>query len=255
MFLLLMDMSSGPDSGDTNTITVATASSLTLPIEEIKKRFEEQYNTRVDLISASSGVLTAQIRHGAPFDVFISADLRYPQKLYEMGISSSPPQIFTLGSLVFWSKTPLSGRSPQDMLREHNVRTVAVANPGLAPFGKAAVSWLKGKSIYRETRHKLVYGESIGNVNRFIFSGNIDAAFTSVSALHSSQLSKRGYWKTLSQPETQRIPHGVVLTGRTKVKKGHLHRSKQFMEYLFSEEAQSVLRRLGYAPARRQKTS
>lgn len=246
MFLLLMGMSFDPNSGNPDKITIATASSLTLPMKEIKKRFEERYNIRVNLVSASSGILTAQIIHGAPFDVFISADLRYPQKLYDMGISSSPPQTLIEGSLVFWSKNPMSGKSPQDILKEDDVQAVAIANPELAPFGRAAVSWLWKKNIYREIRPKLVYGESIGNVNQFIFSGNTDAAFTSVSALHSSQLGKRGYWKTLPPSKTQGIPHGVVLLRHTNFDESHLHRSRLFMKYLFSDEAQSVFRQFGF---------
>lgn len=246
LFFPLMDTSLDPDSGKEAKITIATASSLTLPMEEVKDQFEAQYNIRIELAAASSGVLAAQIIHGAPFDIFISADLQYPQKLHDMGVVSSSPQTVIWGSLVLWSKRLLAGKPQQAFLKEQDIQTVAIANPELAPFGKVAVNWLQEKNIYRKIRPKLIYGESIGSINQFIFSGAVDVAFTSISAMNASQLKSRGYWTLLTHSKTPGIPHGAVLLEHAHADERHLHQSRLFMEYLLSDEAQSVFRQFGY---------
>lgn len=145
LLLTGMNLNLETDPKNTDQITVAVASSLTVPLKKIGVLFEEQYEIRVELIAASSGVLTTQIIHDAPFDLFLSADLRYPQKLFELDKAFSAPRIIALGSLAYWSKLPLSGHSLQDILQRDGIYSVAIANPKPAPFGHAAKQWLKEK--------------------------------------------------------------------------------------------------------------
>jgi molybdate transport system substrate-binding protein len=222
-------------------ITVAVAASLTLPLQDIGVVFKKKYHTKVDLIPASSGVLTAQIIHDAPFDVFISANAAYPEKLEKLGKTVGDPETFALGLLVLWSKKDLQGMPPAKFLS--GVKTLSIANPDLAPFGAAAVKWLKEENLYEKMKPKLVYGENIGSVNQFIASGAVDAALTSVSAVHTPQLYDKGYWAILPASEIAGIPHVAAIIPQKTSRAA----AKQFLEFLSSDAAQTILARYGYA--------
>lgn len=221
-------------------ITVAVAASLTLPLRDIGTAFEKEHHTKVELSPASSGVLTAQIIHGAPFDVFISANAAYPENLEKEGKTVGSPQIFAMGLLVLWSKKDLQGMPPAKFLS--SAKTLSIANPELAPFGEAAVKWLKKENLYEKIKPKLVYGENISSVNQFIASGAVDVALTSVSAMNSPQLREKGHWTILPSSEIAGIPHVAAVisqkTSRTD--------AQQFLEFLSSDAAQAILAQYGY---------
>ncbi|MCW9709167.1 molybdate ABC transporter substrate-binding protein [Fodinibius salsisoli] len=223
-------------------ITVAVASSLTLPLEDIARHFEDKFNTEIALTSASSGVLTAQIIHGAPYDVFVSADIAYPEKLHRLKKTLGSTQIIALGSLVLWSKTDFEEEQALYALANKNVRSLAIANPELAPFGVAAIKWLKEKKLYEKLQSKLIYGENIGSINQFIASEAVDMALTSISAHSASQLREKGYWHKIAASEISGIPHGAVA-----IKQDHSEEAAQkFLRYLFSKNAQQVFGHYGY---------
>jgi molybdate transport system substrate-binding protein len=221
-------------------ITVAVAASLTLPLRDIGAAFEKKYRTKVELSPASSGVLTAQIIHGAPFDVFISADAAHPEKLEKEGKTVGHPKVFAVGLLVLWSRKDLQGMPPAKFLP--GVKTLSIANPDLAPFGAAAVKWLKKENVYGKMKPKLVYGENIGSVNQFIASGAVDAALTSVSAVHTPQLQDKGHWTNLPASEIAGIPHVAAVIPQKTSRAA----ATQFLEFLSSDDAQSILAKYGY---------
>lgn len=231
--------------GRNKTLTIAVASSLANPLKEIAHIFEKQNHITTNLSFASSGVLTAQILHGAPFDLFISANLAYPQKLNQIHKTVKAPEIFALGTLVLWSSSPLNGHTPCAVLSNEQLQTIAIAHPELAPFGMAAVTWLKEQKLYNNVKSQLVFGENVGMVNHFIASGSVDAALTSISALHTPQLSKKGHWRRLTSQATD-IPHGVVIIKKEEPKDTQNSVQKFFVNFLFSEVAQAVFQRYGY---------
>lgn len=223
-------------------ISVAVAASLAVPVQEIATEFEKQYRNHVDLSFASSGVFTAQIIHGAPFDVFISADAGHPQKLAQQQKTVGAAKTFALGRLVLWSKVKPNQKSPAAFLSRNSVKTLGIANPDLAPFGTAAVKWLKTEQIYQKISAKLVYGENIGNVNQFIASGAVDAALTSLSAKQTPQLKNKGYWTLLPVSQIAGLPHVAVVIKQNSSR----DTAKQFLTYLTSAKAQAILAKYGY---------
>lgn len=223
-------------------ITVAVASSLARPMQEIATKFETESSHPVKLSFASSGVFTAQIIHGAPFDVFVSANAAYPKKLEKMQKTVGKPQTIALGLLVLWSKTGLEKQSPSTFLTGKNIETLGIANPSLAPFGAAAVQWLKTEGIYEKVHSKLVYGENIGNVNQFITSGAIDAALTSISATQTPQLKNEGHWTVLPASQLHGIPHDAVIIKQNSPRDV----AKEFLTFLSGNKAQAVFAKYGY---------
>ena len=230
-----------PLPGNEKKINVAVAASLSRPFQEIAAEFEKQHPNHIELSFASSGVFTAQIIHGAPFDVFISADAIYPQKLEQQNKIVGTAKTFALGRLVLWSKTQLQ-QSPAAFLAGKEVKTLGIANPDLAPFGAAAVKWLKTEQLYQKLNSKLVYGENIGNVNQFIASGSVDAALTSLSAKHTPQLQNKGYWTLLPVSQIAGLPHVAVVIKQNSSRDAAM----QFLDYLDSAEAQAILAKYGY---------
>lgn len=224
-------------------VSIAVAASLLLPLEELAGEFEKEHSVIIELSPASSGVLTAQIIHGAPFDLFVSADDAYPAKLEELGKTVGRIRSFASGTLLLWSKKELDGASVSSFLTSSEVKTLSIANPDLAPFGAAALEWLKQKELYSEVKNKLVYGENIGNVNQFIASGAVDAALSSVSALNMSQLQQKGHWTELPLAENIKVPHAAVVIKHNKASEAA---AQQFLEFLLSDTAQTIFAEYGY---------
>lgn len=222
-------------------VKVAVAASLALPFQEIAASFEKQSHSTVELSFASSGVFTAQIIHGAPFDVFISADAIHPQKLEQHHKIVGTAKTFALGRLVLWSKMELH-QAPAAFLTGKDVKTLAIANPDLAPFGAAAVEWLKTEHLYQKLNSKLVYGENIGNINQFIASGSVDAALTSLSARQTPQLQHQGHWTLLPVSQIAGLPHVAVVIKQNSSRDA----ATRFLDYLDSAQAQAILAKYGY---------
>lgn len=221
-------------------IRVATAANLALPMQEIKVAFEKKYAEKVEIIAAASGVLCTQIQQGAPFDVFLSADMTYPEVLSKKKLTMQSPKSFTLGRLVVWSKKKTNINELIAFLASANIQTIAVAQPTLAPYGAEAISYLKNNKLLAKVKSKLVYGESIGKVNQYIAAGVVDVAFTANSAIFAEELKDKGFW--IEIPHNVGIPHGaVVIKSTAKAKIAQL-----FYEYLFSEEVKVILKKFGY---------
>ena len=147
------------------------------------KKVESKYNSS----QPHPDKLTAQIKQGAPFDIFVSADMKYPQDLFESSFSKEPPWVYALGKLVLWSK----GRkleSVRSALQDSGVQHIAIANPMTAPYGKAAKEVLVKYHLWDEIQPKLVFGESISQTNQFIQSGAADFGFTAKSIVMAPQM-------------------------------------------------------------------
>lgn len=221
-------------------IRVAAAANLLLPMQEIKIAFEKKYAEKIEIIAAASGILCAQIQQGAPFDVFLSADMSYPELLFKKGLTLQSPKPFALGRLVLWSKKKTTSDGLILFLAGASIQTIAIAQPTLAPYGAEAINYLKKNNLLAKVKSKLVYGESIGKVNQYISVDAVDVAFTANSAMFAEELKGMGNW--LELPHKASIPHGVVVlksTAKTKV-------AQLFYEYLFSEEVKAILKKFGY---------
>ena len=223
-----------------SNLTVATSANMQFAMEEIVVEFEKQKGVEVDLIVSSSGKLCTQIEQGAPYDVFVAANLGYPQKLYEQELTVDVPKIYAYGKLVMWT---LGDQQPSyEMLLDDKIEKIAIANPKTAPYGAATVEVLKKQLLFEKIEHKLVYAESISQCNQFIRSKNVDIGFTSMAVVKSNKMKSEGLWTEVSEDDHERILQGVVVLDKSEKKK----EANEFYEFIFSDISVNILNKYGY---------
>ena len=223
-------------------LTIAGASNMQFALEEISEAFEAETGIPCRMVTGSSGKLTAQISEGAPYDILVSADVKYPDKLYTEGLTLGPPRVYAFGKLVLW--TALEGIDPDlSVLSRDEIRYIAVANAKTAPYGQAALEVLQYNNLDSALQEKLVFGESIGQVNQFIRSGSAEIGFTAMSVVSASQFEKIGRWAALDSLQYKPIEQGVVVI---RQKEGKGENALLFQDFLFSDSARAILRKYGY---------
>lgn len=225
-------------------VVVATAANVQFVMQELKKTFEKETGIGVDLVVSSSGKLTAQIREGAPFDVFVSADTRYPQEIFANGGSDNPPKVYARGTLVLWTRDSTVTPSLA-MLTEPNVKKIALANPETAPYGQAAVEVLKKAGLFDQLKSRLVYGESISQTTHYIATGAADVGFTALSVVLSPEMKGKGRWIKLDSTAYVPIDQAALLLKHSETSPKR-EKSQQFYDFLYSEKARAIFRQYGY---------
>lgn len=211
-------------------------------MEALIEAFEEATAIPCEAVVSSSGKLTAQIKEGAPFDVLVAADLKYPQDLVNAGLADAPARVYAYGQLVLW--TQVEGLKPSmNMLTDAGIRHIALANPKTAPYGRAAMQVLDYYGLKAAVADKLVYGESIAQTNQFINTGAADLGFTAMAVVQSSVISGQGAWIPLPAESYDLIEQGVVVI---KGEGERLIRARQFADFLLSPAAKEILDKFGY---------
>jgi len=195
-------------------LTVAAASSLRPTLDYLVERYQQQYpDSEVSIIYGSSGRLSAQIINGAPFDLFLSADMEYPQRLREQLADVSEPQIYTIGRLVMWSaRLDAAALSLQDLAAD-DIRRIAIAQPSVAPYGERARQALVAAGLWDKVQAKLVFGESISQAAQMAASGAADVGLFALSLAAQPELAEHSYLlidDSLHEP----LAHGMVITPR-----------------------------------------
>ncbi len=213
-------------------VRIAVASNMQFAIGELVQEYELQTNNRCEVILGSSGKLASQIQAGAPYDLFISADTYYPQKLVELGFGSESPKIYARGKLVFISRDRISITD----LTSSNVSHIAIANPRIAPYGKATLEVLKKLEVFNEIESKLIYAENISQVKQFVDTGAAEAGFTALSQLMNKNCSpvSDSLYTTIDQSL-------LVLKGNKE------QQANDFVDFLVSTKAKQILINFGYS--------
>jgi molybdate transport system substrate-binding protein len=223
-------------------LTIAAASNTQFAMEELTSAFTDQTGIPCHLVTSSSGKLTAQILEGAPYDLLVSADMKYPGQLYEQKRTLGPPRVYAYGRLVLWSLR--AGIEPDlGALRGDEIHYIALANPNTAPYGTAAMEVLRHAGLDSVLKEKLVFGESIGQVNQFISSGSAEIGFTAMSVVTAPRFEKNGRWAAVDTSLYSPIEQGVVLIAREGSRQ---EQARAFADFLFSERARQVLLKYGY---------
>lgn len=227
-------------------LNIAVASNMQFAIKELVKIFTEQTGIPCELIISSSGKLTAQIKQGAPFDIFISANMKYPTELFNTGYTLQKPKIYAYGHLVLWST--LDSITPSiELLRNPEIKHIALANPKMAPYGKASMEVLKHYVLDTKLQDKLIYGESIAQTNQFIISKSVEVGFTAKSVVLASKMKNKGNWIDLDSVYTP-ISQGVVILNQNRNLQS---KAEKFYHFLFSKTAQKSLQKYGYTTNKR----
>ena len=226
------------------SLTVAVAANVQYPFEELKSIFETQTGITIQEIVGSSGKFASQIENGAPFDLFLSADMELPQVLYKKGLTYNEPKIYAYGTLVLWTRKDLDLSKGIEVLKSTAIQTIVLPNPQTAPYGRQAVNALKYYKLYDQIEKKLIFGESIAQVNQFITTQASDIGFTAKSSVLSPNMKNQGKWMEIDKSAYEPIAQGAVIL---KYAQQHcLPAAQKFFEFLFSKEAQDIYQEYGY---------
>lgn len=221
-------------------LTIAGAANVQFALEEMTQTFTEATGIECQIITASSGKLTAQIIAGAPYDIFLSADLKYPEEVYKAGLSDSKPEVYAYGQLVMWS---LASTPKFEALADQPVQTIAIANPKTAPYGRAAMEALQAGGFLSKTEKNLVYGESISQVNQFVISKSAHLGFTAKSVVVSPMLRTTGFWTLLDDSLYSPIAQGLILVNHKSARRDE---AEKFRNFIYSTKGAEILARSGY---------
>lgn len=216
---------------NTPVLTLAVAANFRAAAEQLGDNFTADTGVDVQVSSASTGVLAAQIRRGAPFDLLLAADRARPQALVDDGSSPGPAHCYALGSLVL-----LGAESVEDALADAS-NSIAIANPRSAPYGVAATAVLAREEFTQEATRRIVRGANVQQAMQFYASGGTKLALVARSLSPTAGLAIPSSWHP-------RIEQYAVLNGRSKNK----DIAHGFLDYLLSIEAAPVLAEFGYQP-------
>jgi len=228
-----------------STINIAVAANVSYAIEELKTTFSQANpEININVILGSSGKLTAQISHGAPYGLFMSANMLYPQRLYEQRIALTEPRVYAKGTLALFSTKPQDFSQGLKLLTSTNIQKIAIANPKTAPYGKAAFEALQHVKLFKQLKPKLIYGESISQTLSYLINA-ADIGLVATSSLYSatmSQYKKERHWVLVNTSLYAPLEQGVVLLQPAKDERAY----KLFYEFLFSQDAQKIFKKYGY---------
>ncbi|REJ79591.1 MAG: molybdate ABC transporter substrate-binding protein [Acidobacteria bacterium] len=221
--------------GDSREIRIAAAANFKQPAAELVRIFQEETGRNVTLTTGSTGSLYAQIENGAPFAVFLSADSERAEKLESaMPAASGTRFTYAVGKLVLWS--PKKGMVDDlGTVLNGEFNKLAIANPKLAPYGKAAEEVLRKMEIWDKVKGRIVRGENVGQTFQFVSTGNADIGFVSLSQVKGKGGS---FWLVPQELYTPIEQQAVFLSED----EGAI----EFRDFLRSERAKEVIRSYGY---------
>lgn len=226
-------------------LTVAAAANFVFALDDLHAAFAEaEPAVGLTISTGSSGGLATQIWNGAPFDVYLSADLDYPRSLIaaQAAVADSL-RVFAVGRLVLWTTTPrVELDSIADTVQAPAVRHLAIANTETAPYGRAAREVLTHLDLWDALQRKIVFGESVSQAAQYVETGNAQAGLVALSLLMSPQLKERGRWLEVPPELYAQLEHGVIITAHGADNPA----AKRFVDFLSSEPAREVLQRFGY---------
>jgi len=228
-------------------ITVAAAADLTAALPEIAAKYKSQTGQEVKLTFGASGNLTAQIRNGAPFDIFFSADEDYPNQLIEAGLAERKTLYrYAVGRLVLWvpNDSPLDlSKLGMQALLDPSVKKISIANPQHAPYGRAAEGALRHFGIYDQVSSRLVLGENVSQAAQFVESGNAQAGLIALShALAPAMKTKGRYW-TVPLDTYPTLNQAAVVLSQSKQQDA----ARKFLMFIRSREVSSLLESYGFS--------
>jgi molybdate transport system substrate-binding protein len=225
---------------------VAAAANLNFALTEIADEFARDRGTRVELVFGASGTLTRQIQDGAPFELFLSADEEFPNRLTAAGLTRDAGVVYATGRLALFAPngSPLSVDERLDglgrLLRAGGVTRFAIANPDVAPYGKAAEAVLRKRGLWDAIRPQLVLGDTIAQAAQFATTGNAIGGLVAYSLVLGPGFGERGTHALIPEADHPPLRQRMVLlknAGETTI---------AFYSYLQGEKARAVFDKHGY---------
>ena len=217
---------------------VAVAANFVPPFREVAMEFEKVTGHTLQVASGSSGAFFTQIKNGAPFDVFCSADLAYPRKLADEGFALPDSEfVYAIGHIVAWvpSSSPIQ-LTGADALRDPSIRHIAIANPQHAPYGKAAEAALRSLGLYDQVKDKLVYGENVSQALQYVETGSAEIGIVPPSIVKGGRS-----WEVPLEAYPKMEQGGIIVKSSR-----HAALAQEFRTFLLSEQGRSILKRFGF---------
>jgi molybdate transport system substrate-binding protein len=226
-------------------LKVAAASDLTFAFKDVAAQFEKQTGNKLKLIYGSSGNFFSQIKNGAPFDLFFSADISFPKKLEAAGlIEAGTIYEYARGEIVIWvpnaSKLDLS--KGLAVLLDPGIRKIAIANPVHAPYGTAAVEALQHDKIYEQVKGKFVMGENISQTAQFVQSGNADVGIVALSLALAPAMKTTGRYVIVPPDDYPPLIQAAVIVKSSTNKE----LAKQFMNFVKQPDTVALMAQYGF---------
>ncbi len=226
-------------------LLVAAASDLSFVLPEINKAFETNHpGVSVKVSLGSSGNFYAQIQNGAPYQVFMSADEKYPRDLIARGNALADSyNVYGTGRIALWTMKPeVNLSSGLSGLTDVRVAKIAIANPAHAPYGRAAEAAFKKQGVWEALQPKLVYGENISQTAQFVQTGNVDVGVVAMSLVLSPKMRGVGRWAEISSALYPALVQAAVVT-----KAGENSAiARDFVKFLDTAEARDLLQKYGF---------
>jgi len=226
---------------------IAAAANLNAALPEVATAFERAGGLRVQLVFGSSGTLTRQIQDGAPFEMFLAADEEFPGQLSAAGLTRDAGAVYAVGRLVVFAPagSPLAVDEQLaglgSFVKSGRMGRFAIANPDVAPYGRAAEAVLRKRGLWDALRPNLVLGDSIAQAAQFATTGNAVGGLIAYSIVLGPGFAGRGTYAVI--PETDHPP----LRQRMVLLKQAGPIASQFYAYLQSEAARAILRKHGFS--------
>jgi molybdate transport system substrate-binding protein len=226
-------------------ISVAVAANLSDAVEVLKEEFAKTNPTiKVNTVLGASGKFTTQIKNGAPFDVFLSADMKFPIALYDEKIAITKPVVYASGALAMVSTRGLDLSKGVTLIVDPKVEKVAIANPKTAPYGMASIEVFKNAKIFESVEPKLVQGDSIGQALQFSITA-ADVGFVNASAFYSDKMkayTKGVHWVDVDPKLYTPIAQGIVILKQAQNNAD----AKAFYDFVLSAQAKEIFKTFGY---------
>lgn len=238
-FALLLFLFPATAFGKERTLTIAAASDLSYALKEMASGFEKETGIRPVVSFGSTGMLARQIAEGAPFDVFLAADLSYMGKLKDLEmIDKDTVEVYARGRIVVAVKEGADVPSIKD-LSGPSVKKIAIANPSHAPYGRAAEEAMRSAGVWEAVKGKLVFGENIRQALQFVESGNADAGIIALSIAGTPGISHALIEESMHRPISQAF--GIVSSSSQKAE------ATRFIAYIKGPLGSAILKKYGFA--------
>jgi len=225
-------------------VMVAVAANMKEAFAEIAAAYKTNKKSDFKVVYGSSGNFAAQIMNGAPFQLYIAADEYFPLELYKNGKTLDQGSVYAIGKLTLISKKSFSNLSRPDKAQLANLisraNKVAIAKPDLAPYGVAAVEYLKAEGLWDLAKDKLIYGDNIGVATMYVVSGAADIGFSALSLVNSSELTSETAYTVLESKQYEPIKQRMVLI------KGAPAEAIELYRFMQGSQAKSILQKFGY---------
>jgi molybdate transport system substrate-binding protein len=232
-----------------NRVRVAAAADLKFALDEVVTTYRATHpNVEIVVTYGSSGNFFSQLSHQAPYDLFLSADAAYPLRLVEAGLAVKGSEFhYARGRVVLWVRkdSPLDvGKRGLGALLDPSLRRVAIANPRVAPYGRAAEAALKTAGLYEKVQDKLVLGENVAQTAQFAESGAADAALIALSLATAPVMREKGrFW-----PVPAKLHPPIEQGGATMAWAENPAATAAFRAFLVGKDGLSVLEHYGFDP-------